>query len=304
MKFRRFVSNFDYVIFISTILITIIGILFIYSANLNKTEELQAQFYKQIIYAIISLGALILILFIPEKDIQNTVLFFYLVCLFFLIITLFFPEIKGQRRIKIFLFSIQFSEIMKIASILFLSIFYANKSKEEIKKLKVYLQGSLIIIIPVFLILLQPDLGTLLVFFPILLSVSFIAGVNFKYLIYTIFLFFVISLIPVITSINKLFFNNENAILTLFTNTRYVVIIYTCLSFVLILSSLCYFNIIKGINEKFRIVFYWIIFFISIVYIGLMISYPVDKYLLKEYQKDRLMIFLIQTQIQKAEGTT
>ena len=50
MKFSRFVSNFDYTIFITVIILTVIGIFFIYSANINKTAEGQTQYIKQIVF--------------------------------------------------------------------------------------------------------------------------------------------------------------------------------------------------------------------------------------------------------------
>ena len=291
MKFTKFVSNFDYILFITTIILTIIGIFFIYSANLNKPEEIQKEFLKQIVFFTASIILLIIILFIPGKNIQNFALWFYIICLIGLFITLFFPTVKGQKRFIILNFSFQFSEIMKIATILLLAKFYSNKTKKEIKSLFVYLQGLLIILLPTFLILLQSDLGTLLVYFPILLFVSFIAGIKKRYLLYTILFLFFISFIPIITSINKLFFNNENETMNLLTNTRYVIISLSLLSISLMLPGLAYFNVIKNIGEKFKKYFYWYLFFGSIVLIGLTISYPTNSFVLQQYQKDRLMIF-------------
>jgi rod shape determining protein RodA len=273
------------------IFLTIIGILFIYSANINKADELHSQYIKQIIFAFLGLAFLIILLFISEKKMQELTLFFYVFFIIGLIATLFFPEIKGQKRFSINIISIQFSEFMKIAAILMLAKFYSNKSKDEIKDIKTYLKSIVIIIIPVFLIVLQPDLGTLLVYFPILLTISFIAGVKKRYLGYSILLFFSISLIPVVTTLNSLFYNNENEILSLFTNTKYVIIIYITLSFTLILSSFSFFNIIKGISKTFKKIFYWIMYFCSVIFIGTIISYPVNSYILKQYQKDRLLIF-------------
>ena len=291
MKFSKFVSNFDYVLFFTVIILTVIGILFIYSANLNKSTELQSQFIKQILFTIISLIILITIMFISEKYIIEFSFAFYIFCIIGLAITLFFPEVKGQKRFSFFFVSVQFSEFMKIASILMLSKFYANSTSEEIRKLTTYLKASIFILIPVVFILLQPDLGTMLVYFPIFLGISYMAGIKKRYLLYTILLFLFVAFIPVVTSINKLFFENENEILSLFTNTKYVIIMYIFLSITLSLSVLSVSNIIKGINLKMKRIFYWLMFFTSVFYIGTLLSYPVDKYVLESYQKDRIMIF-------------
>ncbi|MBP7553945.1 MAG: FtsW/RodA/SpoVE family cell cycle protein, partial [Spirochaetes bacterium] len=184
MKIQKFFSSFDYIIFISAILLTIIGILFIYSANLSRSD-LNREFIKQIIFASIGLIILITLLFIPTKSMSDFSLAFYIICIFGLIITLFFPYIKGQRRLNIFGVSFQFSEFMKIATIFLLSLYYSKKNKEEIRSILTYIIGLLIVLIPVGLILLQPDLGTMLVFIPIVLVISFMAGIKKRYIIYT-----------------------------------------------------------------------------------------------------------------------
>ncbi|HOJ63302.1 MAG TPA: rod shape-determining protein RodA [Spirochaetota bacterium] len=290
MKISKFFISFDYILFFSTILLTILSIFFIYSANLSK-PELHYDYIKQIIFAIIGLTFLIAILFLPTKYLTSLSLWFYIILILGLIITLFFPYVKGQRRLSILGFSLQFSEFMKIATILLLSTFLAKKTEEEKKKLETYLKAILIVIIPVGLILLQPDLGTMLVFIPILLAICFMAGIKKRYLLYTILFIFAVAFIPTITAINHLFFNNENEIINLILNIKYITIFLTIILITIIISIFALFNIIKGIDERFRIFFYWYVFFASIILIGITISFPVNKYVLKEYQRDRLLIF-------------
>ncbi|HPO50152.1 MAG TPA: FtsW/RodA/SpoVE family cell cycle protein, partial [Spirochaetota bacterium] len=290
MKTNKFLLNFDYTLFFSALFLTIIGIFFIYSANYNKTGDLQTEYLKQIIFLIVGLALLFTISFIPTRAIQNASLWFYAVCLLGIVLTLFFPEVKGQRRMNVLGFSFQFSEFMKIATIILLSSFYSHKSKEDIKSLKVYLRGALIAFMPVIFILLQPDLGTSLVYFPIFLSISFVAGVNKKFLLFTVLLIGFTTLIPVVTTVNHLFYNNENEIFNLLVNPKYIIILFATLFFTLGLSSLVLFDVIKGIGPKFKIFFFWYVFFCSVAIIGLSMSYPVNKFL-KPYQKDRLLIF-------------
>lgn len=290
MKTNKILLDFDYMLFFSTLFLTIIGVFFIYSANLNKVGDLQNEYLKQIIFLIVSLTLFFALIAIPTRTIQNVSLWFYIICLAGIILTLLFPEVKGQRRMNILGFSFQFSEFMKIATIILLSHFYSQKSKEEIKTLKVYIQGCLIGIVPIFFILLQPDLGTSLVYFPILLVISYIAGVNKKFILYTILFCFFTAFIPIITTVNHLYYNNENEVFNLLVNPRYVVILFVTLLLTLGLSCLVFFDIIKGISPKFKIIFFWYIFFCSVILAGLTFSYPVNKFL-KPYQKDRLLIF-------------
>lgn len=296
MNVTKFVSNFDFVLFVVVILLSLVGILFIYSANINKIDykanpDIFPNHLKQVIFFIINLFFLFAILFLPSKFIIKYALFFYIICLTGLLLTLFFPLIKGQKRLNVSFFSFQFSEFMKIATILLLSNYYYNQSGESIKKLTTYLIAVLFICVPAFLILLQPDLGTVLVYFPILLVISFFANVRKRYLLYSVLLLFVISFFPVITSINKMFFNNENEIINILSNAKYLIIIYTSLSITLIMALLVSFDIIKGVSGKIKNIFYWILFFSSIVLIGLLLSFIFNNYILDDYQKDRIMIF-------------
>ncbi|OHD13306.1 MAG: rod shape-determining protein RodA [Spirochaetes bacterium GWD1_27_9] len=290
MKSNRFIVGFDYILFLSVIFLTIIGIMFIYSANINKSNDLKLEYLKQISFLIVSLVLFFVILFFPTRNFQNYSLGFYIICLVGLGLTLFFPEVMGQRRMNLGGVSIQFSEFMKIATISLLAYYFSQRSKDELKDIKIYLKACILGLFPVGLIMLQPDLGTSLVYFPVLIAISYVAGVSRKFLLYTLLLVLVTSSIPVLTTINHLFYNNENEILSLLVNPRYIAILFLTLILTLGISLLVYFDILKGISQKFKIFFFWYIFICSVFLIGLTLSYPVNKFL-KPYQKDRLLIF-------------
>lgn len=291
MKIKKFFISFDYILFFTSIVLTIMGIFFIFSANLNRSSEFHSQWIKQVIYLIFSITFLISLLFVATKSIKQFTLVFYIINIIGLFITLFFPEVDGQHRLAIGGLSIQFSEFMKIAMIMFLSSYYSQKSNIEIKSLFTYSKALGILLIPIFLILLQKDMGTMIVYVPIFLGISFIAGVNIRYLLYTTLLIFFITLIPVLTTLNKIFFNGSSIIVSVIMNPHFVLILFSSLSITIAISILAYFGIIKGINTLFKRIFYWYIFFSTIVFIGLLISYPTNSFILKPYQKDRLLIF-------------
>lgn len=314
MKISKNIFNFDYILFFTMLTLTITGIFFIYSANLNKPAGtlinifpysweffrplnrligfiLSREYLKQLVFSIVALFFFFVTVFLLSlKRVKETSIIFYGVCVVGLIVTLFFPKVMGQRRIDILGVSIQFSDFMKIAATLVLSWYYSANQK-EIKEIKTYLVGCAIVFFPVAIILLHPDLGSALVYIPILLGISFMAGIRKSFLLYTVLLFAMIAFIPIVTTINNLFYNNENELIYLLTNVKYVMIVFLTLITTCSVALIAYLGLIKGIGERLRVVFYWYLYFSSIILIGLSLSYPVNSFVLKQYQKDRLLIF-------------
>ena len=172
MDWKRLIRNFDYFMFFTVIGLTVFGIMFIYSANLNKQLYLRTEYLKQILFAIICVVMFFTVLLLKPGQISSFTFYFYIVCLIGLMLTLFFPSVKGQRRFTIMGISIQFSEFLKIATVLFLSKFYAAH-QNEIQSLKVFCKAGLIALIAVGAVIIQPDLGSALVFIPIFFGISF-----------------------------------------------------------------------------------------------------------------------------------
>lgn len=275
--------------FFTVIGLTVFGIMFIYSANLNKQSYLRTEYLKQLLFAVICLIIFFCVLFLKPSRISSLTFYFYIICLIGLMLTLLFPSVKGQRRFTIMGFSIQFSEFLKIATVLFLSKFYAA-NQTEIQSLKIYCKAGLIALIAVGAVIIQPDLGSALVFIPIFFGISFVAGVRRRYLVYTLGVFAAVSFVPLVTTLNSLFFNNESEVVYLIMNYKYIAVITLFFVVTITLCVLAYFDIIKGISAHFKPIFYWYIFFASFIFVGLLFSYPANKFL-KQYQKDRLLIF-------------
>lgn len=95
---------------------------------------------------------------------------------------LMFVEIKGhvgmgaQRWINLGFMQLQPSELMKIAVVLALARHYHGASPEQAKRLSFLIIPAALIMMPVALVLLQPDLGTSLMMIMAGASVVFMAG--------------------------------------------------------------------------------------------------------------------------------
>lgn len=110
--------------------------------------------------------------FYPLKFLKKTSFIQYILAIILLLLV-FIPgiglKLNGARRwISIFSFSFQPAEFLKFALITILA--YINSKKVSLRILLAYL------FLPLTLLILQPDMGSLLILFPISFGIFFIAG--------------------------------------------------------------------------------------------------------------------------------
>ena len=184
-------KKFDIYLFIAIIILSIFGLMMIYSASsIWAGYKFDDSFYymkRQLIFIIIGI---FLMLFVPKVDYSiyyekaNLILG---IC-FILLILVLIPGIGSVRNgsrswFGIGSLGIQPSEAAKLALIIFTSK-YLSKSNRFLKS---YKEGVFPILGVVFLffglIMLQPDLGTGMILVVSIISLLFIAGVNMKFFI-------------------------------------------------------------------------------------------------------------------------
>lgn len=90
----------------------------------------------------------------------------------------------SQRWIGIGALSFEPSEVAKLALILALCVFFSEQ--ENPSGLMAFLKAGILTIFPLFLVLIQPDMGTSILLASLFLFISFFAGVNPLYLLGTI----------------------------------------------------------------------------------------------------------------------
>ena len=99
-------------------------------------------------------------------------------------VLMFGEKIMGaQRWIKIGSFSIQPSELAKIALILVLAKYFADKKKDTVYLSDLILSG-IFLGIPVAFILKEPDLGMSVLLLPIFVVIVFVAGIHWKFILF------------------------------------------------------------------------------------------------------------------------
>lgn len=184
-------NNIDILLLISVIIISLFGLVMIYSASYVWAEYKFNNPYKFVIHqGIFFMIGLFLMYLISKVNIK----YFYekanillITCLILLILVI-IPGIgtirNGSRSwFGIGSFGVQPSEFMKLALILFGAKYLTNNEKEikNIKKGVLPILGLTLLIFA--LVMLQPDFGTGVIIVMSMVGLMFVAGVNFKFFI-------------------------------------------------------------------------------------------------------------------------
>ena len=177
-------KRYDWVLMSLVLLLSVFGILMIYSADQIQTAPTgqEAHFQRQLIWLGLSLAACIIVSSISTRTLEVMSYWFYGIVLLALVMVL--TSGKGVERwlqIPGTKFFIQPSELAKIATILALATYISNR-KKRIEGLKDMILPFIIIMLPAGLILAQPDLGTAIIYFFIVYVVLYWSGLRLIYL--------------------------------------------------------------------------------------------------------------------------
>jgi cell division protein FtsW (lipid II flippase) len=154
--------------------ISVVGLVFIRSATMG--DEFSIQPVKQVLFLAIAAGFGFFLLLVPYGKLVRCAWPMYgLAVLGLALLPFFAPVINGARRWYILYgISLQPSEVAKPAVILALASYLRFKSTA--RTMEGLMIPMAITALPVFLVLKQPDLGSSLVFWPVLLAMCYAAG--------------------------------------------------------------------------------------------------------------------------------
>lgn len=171
MKNQNVTSNIDWISVVIYIALVTMGWLNIYSSSLSGTVDSNSiidfsQIYgKQFLFILFTIPLIFVILMLDAKFYEKFSIIIFLISLLTLLgLFVFGKVVAGQRCWYSFGgFTIQPSEFAKAATALALAK-YLSDVQVNLKELKKQLQALLIILLPVFLILPQPDPGSALIY--------------------------------------------------------------------------------------------------------------------------------------------
>jgi len=282
----RDLLEMDFSLLIAAILLTVFGVLFIYSSGITSTGVLvSTEYIRQIIWGIGGLVLAVTLALVNYRRIYDIAVYLYVGTLALLLYTCFFGRLVNGARawLGIGVFGIQPSEFAKITTILFLARYLDGTRQGDFSR---FVGACCIVFLPMGIILIQPDFGTALVFIPILLVMTFIAGISLRYVMFlgaSIGLTSILMVLPLWQSYIRRGASSLPS-LAIISGSAFVGSAVLALSLILGIA-------LFGFLRYRKSYFYWIAYGAAIFIFALGASYVGHK-VLKDYQIMRLIVFL------------
>lgn len=176
---RRVLAPIDYPLL--WILGALLGYAFV--VQLSASNDTPARINSHILNLSVALAVMWLVANVSPTRLMNLAVPLYVLGVVLLIATALFGDIsKGARRwLSLGVMRVQPSEIMKIAMPMMLAWYFHQR--EESLRIGDYLVAGLLLLIPVALIIRQPDLGTAILVVAAGFFVIFFAGLPWKFIL-------------------------------------------------------------------------------------------------------------------------
>jgi len=193
---RKSNKKFDYVTFVAVLLLSAIGVAFIYSTqcyNMDETPLLKQFWVRQIVF--IGLG---LCVYMATAMIDYKWFLSYAHLIYFLAILILVPlaiqenlgiklpfvltRFNATRWYDFKILSLQPSELAKIGTLIMIASILTRSHMGTIKtSMRTLIKIGIVFFIPILLIFLQPDLGSTLVFPPMLFAMLYVSRLSKRF---------------------------------------------------------------------------------------------------------------------------
>ena len=279
-------TGFDVTILGAFVTLVTIGVLFIYSSGVTSSGELYNQEYlRQIIWGGTGLVLLVAMAFLDYQWLRRWSVHIFIGSLVLLIITLMFGRVVNGARswLGIGSLGIQPSEFAKICVVI-AAAWFLERQRNRIQELPVFLGGLGIAALPAGLTLLQPDLGTALVFIPLYLAMAYIAGARTSHVVYVILIAGLAFLFTALPIWDQMAGEGDAVLAQVLRNRRLSFQVLAAIGGVAALSGVGYL-LLK------RSYLYWLFYVTSALFIAIAASIGA-RAVLRDYQIMRLVVFI------------
>jgi len=283
---ERSILGVDVLLILATILLVTVGILFIYSSGVTSTgASFSREWLRQLVFAAVGLVMMIGISVVDYSRLRDWTPYIYGALLAALVGTLLFGRVVNGARswIGIGDYGVQPSEFAKIAVILLLAHFLDRRGA-SIRSVGTFAIALGIAALPMGLVLLQPDLGTALVYIPIFLVMAFVAGTRPSFVLFILISGVLLVFFTVLPAWGQYVRGEETSIVRVLVDRKL---------FLIVLGSVVMVGIIGlvGVFGLKRRIFGWVTYAATAVATGLVGSLAARR-VLKDYQLMRLIVFL------------
>ncbi|TVQ39817.1 MAG: rod shape-determining protein RodA [Spirochaetaceae bacterium] len=282
----RSIFAFDVYILCATLALLTVGILFVYSSGLGSGgEPLSREYVRQIIWAVSGLIILVCLSFVQYKSLRPWVPYVYVAGLVLILFTLLFGRVVNGTRawLGVGILGIQPSEFMKIAAIMVFAV-YLERAGANIQRIPYLAAGSVLFLIPMAMILMQPDFGTASVFFPIYLGMCYMAGARVRHLVFVGASALLILVFTMLPAWEIYIHGSRIPAFAVFSNPRIKLLVLAGLGAVALVAMV-------GLLMLKRGYFYWIAYAMSILALSLGASLGA-RAAIRDYQLMRLVVFM------------
>jgi rod shape determining protein RodA len=237
-SFIEFLKRFDYLIFIPVVVLLIISIFFVYSAGVNSYGvSVSSEWKRQIVWTCLGLGLYFGLTLVDYMRFRDLALPIYVVNQVLLLAVLVFGNVvSGARRwVGIGPFGGQPAELAKIGFILMVARFLSAYGRNP-KQMSTLALSVLILSVPMYLTLKQPDFGTAMVFVAMLGIMLFMAGGNAVFLTFFVVVllwFLILIFYPIYYDLVR---ESDTWLTTIFTTPYWLVRVIAVTSLIIIIS--------------------------------------------------------------------
>ena len=193
-SFKEKFFALDFILIFLIFLLGTISLFAMYSSERgNFSYHTQSHLYR---FSVFFLLFIVISFFKIQFWYKSAYLFYFSVLALLFAVDSFGIVASGSKRwISLFFVNLQPSELMKVSLIVFLARYYNKIPSQNVHNIKYIIIPFLSFMIPVFLVVSQPDLGTAVLIAITGLIIIWLTGFRIKYFLYSFFV--LICLIPV-----------------------------------------------------------------------------------------------------------
>ena len=184
LTFFQKLKSFDFVLIICVLTLGLVSNLSMFSTDGGEfLYHTKSHLIRFVVFFIL----MVFLSFFNLRFWHSTAYLFYIIVLGFLIwASLYGITASGsQRWINLYFINLQPSELMKIAIIVCFARFFHREQITNVSSLKNIIISLTILVMPIVLVVSQPDLGTSILIAASGLIVLWLAGLNVRYFVYS-----------------------------------------------------------------------------------------------------------------------